>query len=638
MKNSSVIFNDFLPFVAVTTTPQGLKILKSFANNPQITLLLPEKLRENNSVAGEFYQDSLKNKIQEIWHQNKAFVFCLATGAVVRLISPLLTDKNEDPAIVVIDPEGKYVISLCGGHTGGADQLTCLIASYLNATPILTGASNALEIPAIDVLGLPYGWKKGTGDWNGVSGAVARGETVEIVQEAGSTLWQYHLPPKHSFYGLKNGFTDVKEENRLSQAKIWISKSKRDFSEDVTIPQVQWHPRVLWVGIGCERNTPKTLIESGLRDIFEQYGLAFEAIAGIATIDLKQDEVGILELCEEYNFPLKTFNAEELKNIDVPNPSNIVKKEVGTPSVAEACAICAVEQISQLFSESENDQKDYSLIIPKQIIKKEGEKGALTIAIAQSTIEYTANQGNLFLVGIGPGSLAQMTIAAKTAIMKADAIIGYSLYLNLINPLTRPGQIIEHSPITQEKQRAKRAIALAQWGLTVAVISSGDCGIYGMGGLVLEALKNDGWDGKNPQVQIFPGITALQAVASRVGTPLMHDFCAISLSDLLNPWETIEKRLNAAAQGDFITSLYNPRSEKRREQIVKAREIFLQFRDGNTPVAIVKSAYREDEEITLTTLEKMLDFPIDMLTMVMIGNSTTYYYENWMITPRSFPC
>jgi cobalt-precorrin 5A hydrolase/precorrin-3B C17-methyltransferase len=229
-----------------------------------------------------------------------------------------------------------------------------------------------------------------------------------------------------------------------------------------------------------------------------------------------------------------------------------------------------------------------------------------------------------------------MTPAAQTAISEADVVVGYTLYIDLIKSLLRPGQIVQSLPITQERHRAEVAIGFAKWGLTVAVVSSGDAGIYGMAGLVLEQLRDRGWDGKTPGVQVFPGISALQAAASRVGTPLMHDFCAISLSDLLTPWETIEKRLKAAGEADFIVALYNPRSRNRIQHIAIARDIFLQFRSPETPVAIVRSAYREDESITLTTLDKMLDEPIDMLSTVLIGNQSTDLYENWMITPRGY--
>jgi cobalt-precorrin 5A hydrolase / precorrin-3B C17-methyltransferase len=276
------------------------------------------------------------------------------------------------------------------------------------------------------------------------------------------------------------------------------------------------------------------------------------------------------------------------------------------------------------------------LLVSKQIMRLEGQPGAVTVAIAVAEQEYTGRTGKLLLIGTGPGSLDQMTPAAQSAIAIADVVIGYTLYMELISPLFHPGQIIESLPITQERQRAKRAIDLANWGLTVAVISSGDCGIYGMAGLVLEELSLQGWDGKIPGVQVFPGITALQSAASRVGAPLMHDFCAISLSDLLTPWEVIEKRLKAAAMADFVIALYNPRSQNRIQQLVQAQQIFLQHRDGNTPVAIARSVYRENEEIMVSTLDKLLDLPIDMLTVVIIGNQSTRNHADWMITPRGY--
>ncbi|PSB51584.1 precorrin-3B C(17)-methyltransferase, partial [Chroococcidiopsis cubana CCALA 043] len=334
-----------------------------------------------------------------------------------------------------------------------------------------------------------------------------------------------------------------------------------------------------------------------------------------------------------YDFPLRTFPAEILSAISVPNPSSVVEREVGTPSVAEAAALRAANSQNLLVTKqvfrSTADNLDAE-------INSQNLQGAVTIAIAQSEIEYTGRIGKLFLVGIGPGAIEQITPAAKSAIATADAVIGYSLYIELIAALLQPQQIIETLPITQERQRAQRAIELAQWGLTVAVVSSGDCGIYGMAGLVMEELQAGDWDGNTPQVQVFPGITALQAAAARVGTPLMHDFCAISLSDLLTPWQVIEKRLIAAAMADFVTAIYNPRSQSRVQQLQIARDIFLQYRAPNTPVAIVRAAYRQDEQIYLTTLEKLLDLPVDMLSTVLIGNSSTRTYANWIITPRGY--
>jgi cobalt-precorrin 5A hydrolase/precorrin-3B C17-methyltransferase len=659
----SQLFQDFQPLVAIATTPTGAQRLQPLCQTSGATIWVPESLNTLEQV--QVYTGSLKAHVASLWHTHRAFVFCLATGAVVRLIAPLLEDKSRDPAVVVVDEKGQFVISLCSGHQGRADQLARMVAHQLGATPVLTGASTGLGLPGVDILGVPFGWQRGEGDWTGVSAVVSRGEPVQVIQEAGSTLWQNHLPKGHPFYF---GFPEYPEytpseseiiesdqqANNLKshpplsplikggnqnpksiKARIWISPTQRRFSPESDFPKVQWHPRVLWVGIGCERGTSRELIEAAIEQVCRQNHLAEGAIAGIATIDIKADEVGLVELCRDRNWPLQTFPAQVLRSVNVPNPSAVVDKEVGTPSVAEAAAIVGAGLVPAL-SYGVGHLREVPLRLAKQIFKFVGQSGAVTVAIAQSEQEYTGRTGQLLLVGTGPGQFDQMTPAAQTAIAQADVVIGYSLYIDLIAPLLRPGQIVEALPITQERQRAQRAIELAQWGLTVAVVSSGDCGIYGMAGLVLEELRAQDWDGKTPGVQVFPGITALQAAASRVGAPLMHDFCAISLSDLLTPWEVIEKRLVAAAQADFVTALYNPRSRTRTEQIATATAIFLKYRDPMTPVAIVRSAYRQDEQITLTTMEKLLEAPIDMLTTVLIGNQSTRTHGDWMITPRGY--
>ena len=613
MPNSA--FSRFQPIALIGVTVTSIELLESLQQSTGGIVCTPSATA------------TLVQQVSQLWQDSQALVFCMAAGAVTRIIAPLLQDKTQDPAVIVIDAAGKYVISLCGGHQNEADLLTTLIAQQLSATPIITGSSSSLNLPAIDTLGIPFGWGKGQGNWTKVMAAVANNEAVEIIQDAGSHLWRSRLPSQH---GLT--ITDLREaddslDSPTPTARIWISAVVRKLSSELA--KVQWHPRVLWVGIGCERNTSFETIKKALLDTFEQQHLAVEAIAGIATIDIKEDESGLLQLCKEFNYPLRTFPAEMLAEISVPTPSEVVKQEVGTPSVAEAAAIFAGMTVN-----SPDSKKNSRLLVKKQIHK--AQKGAVTVAVAISDTEYTGREGKLYLVGTGPGNLEQITPAAKTAITEADVVIGYSLYVDLIRPLLRSNQIVESLPITKEKERGERAISLAQWGLTVAVISSGDCGIYGMAGLVLEQLQQADWDGITPEVAVFPGITALQAAASRVGAPLMHDFCAISLSDLLTPWETILKRITAAAKADFVTAIYNPKSQTRVEQIATAQKIFLEHRDKDTPVALVKSVYRQDEQVTITTLEKMLDNAIDMLTTVIIGNSNTKEHNNWMITPRGY--
>ena len=345
-------FSRFHPLAAIATNSQTAKILQSLCTTSiDCTLWIPETVGDVNHA--KYYNVSLSEHLNLVWDSHKAFVFCLATGAVVRLIAPLLKDKSSDPAVVVVDAQGDYVVSLCGGHQGGADLLAQLIAQQIGATPIITGAANGLGLPAIDTLGIPYGWHRGEGNWTEVMAVAARRETVQIIQEAGWDLWQKHLPQGHSFYF---GFSEL-QEDIIPKARIWISAAKRKFPPKSDLPKVQWHPRVLWVGIGCERGTATELIETAIRETCQQYHLATEAIAGIASIDLKRDEVGILNVCQNLNLPFKTFAAAELQQVEVPTPSEMVRQEVGTPSVAEAAAMIAADRDN--------------LLVAKQIYKQE---------------------------------------------------------------------------------------------------------------------------------------------------------------------------------------------------------------------------------------------------------------------------
>ena len=615
---------------AIATTPAGINQLIPWCQASGAELWLSESLYPSvaarlTGLKHHVYQTSLRQALSSAWSDYDGLVFCLAAGAVVRLIAPLLADKATDPAVVVLDEQSQFVLSLCGGHQAGGDRLAQTIAACLGATPVLTGAANRLQMPGVDTWGIPFGWLRGSGDWTGVSAAIAAEKPIQVIQEAGSSLWQTALPADHPLQLGWPEFTAERQEIRPEPAaRVWISPAQRRFAQQSSLPKVQWHPRVLWLGIGCERGTSQRLIETAIAQVCQKNHLAEAAIAGVGTLDLKADEVGLVQLCRDRGWPLRCFSAESLRQVDVPTPSEVVAAAVGTPSVAEAAALLAAGQTAA------------ALRVSKQVVRQDGQPGAVTVAIAQAEQEYTGRTGQLWLVGTGPGSLDQITPAAKGAIAQADVVIGYGLYVDLIKPLLHPGQIVEALPITQERQRAERAIALAQWGLTVAVISSGDCGIYGMAGLVLEMLQTEDLAELAQQVQVFPGITALQAAASRVGAPLMHDFCAISLSNLLTPWPVIEKRLQAAAAADFVVALYNPKSQKRTEQIAIAQQIFRQHRDSNTPVALVRSVYRTDESITLTTLDEFLQHPIDMLTTVLIGNQSSQRYGPWIVTPRGY--
>jgi len=613
------LFEPFQPIAAIATTQPAAQLFTALCPQIGAELHLPASLAASFQQPGfqlptQVFAEPLKDYVPKLWQSSQTLIFGLATGAVVRLIAPLLTDKSQDPAVIVIDPLGQFVMSLCGGHQGGGDRLTRLIAQLIAGTPIVTGASQAVGLLPLDIFGETYGWQKGPGDWTRVSAIAANGQRLQVRQTAGSQFWSQALTPDSAW--------SLAPEESNPQAYLDIGVHPPEKTES-NIPQVQWYPRVLWVGIGCVRGTPKALMAQALTQVCQTFNLATEAIAGLASIEIKADEEGLVALAEEWALPLQFYRAEQFREVDVPQASPRVEQEVGTPSVAEAAALLAARHYGEA-----------QLIVPKQILKPAGY--GITVAIDLAEREYLGHTGQLWLVGLGPGALEQMTPAARVAIVQADVIVGYSLYLAFIQSLKRPEQVIEAFPITQERERCQRAIALAQWGLKVAVISSGDCGIYAMAGLVLEELQKLGWDGQTPRVEVLPGITALQAAAARVGAPLMHDFCAISLSDLLTPRDTILQRLTAAAQADFVTALYNPQSQKRTELIQEAQRIFLSHRDPQTPVAIARSVYREEESIIKTTLAAMLTFPIDMLTVVIIGNTTTYLYQDWLITPRGY--
>ncbi|WP_298271528.1 cobyric acid synthase [Geobacter sp.] len=239
----------------------------------------------------------------------------------------------------------------------------------------------------------------------------------------------------------------------------------------------------------------------------------------------------------------------------------------------------------------------------------------------------------LYVVGIGPGDLDHMTFQANEALDAAQVVVGYRTYLELIQPLIAGKEIVS-SGMMREVERCREALDIAASGKTVALVSSGDAGIYGMAGLALELAAEMA---APPEVVVVPGVSAVQAAASVLGAPLMHDFAVISLSDLLTPWDLIERRLVAAAAADFVVALYNPRSKGRVTQIEEARSIFLAARPSETPVGIVRNALREGEERFVTTLGRMLETPIDMFSLVIVGNSSTFVdREGRMVTPRGY--
>ena len=238
----------------------------------------------------------------------------------------------------------------------------------------------------------------------------------------------------------------------------------------------------------------------------------------------------------------------------------------------------------------------------------------------------------IYIIGIGPGSKELMTNQAMQAIEDSEVIVGYKTYINLITDLIEGKELVQNG-MRQEIDRCKEAIKIAKTGKKVAVISSGDSGIYGMAGLILELIVENNDD---IEVKVVPGVTASIGAAAVLGAPIMHDFCHISLSDLLTPWETIEKRLRLAADADFIICLYNPRSKGRSEHLSRAFEIMSEFKGKDTAVGIVKDVGRDKQEKIVCTIDTMDFEKVDMTTMVIIGNKSTFIKDDLMITPRGY--
>ena len=238
----------------------------------------------------------------------------------------------------------------------------------------------------------------------------------------------------------------------------------------------------------------------------------------------------------------------------------------------------------------------------------------------------------IYVIGIGPGSRDLMTQEAIAAMEDAEVIVGYKTYIKLVEDFIKDKEVVQNG-MRKEVDRCQDAIDIAKTGKKVAVISSGDAGIYGMAGLILELITKQNLD---IPVKVVPGVTASIGAASVLGAPIMHDFCHISLSDLMTPWEVIEKRLRLAAEADFVICLYNPRSKGRSEHLAKAFKIMGEFKDDSTPVGIVKDVGRADQEKFICTFDTMDFERVDMTTMVIIGNKSTYIKDDLMITPRGY--
>ena len=532
------------------------------------------------------YDEKPKDALQRAWKECDGIVIFLAVSAAVRLATPLLEDKRSDPGVVCVDDAGRFAVALVGGHGGGANALAHSVADTLGATPVVTTGSDAVGVPALDSLGAKLGFTlEESSDLAAVAAAIISGEPVRLVSER---HWPLGPLPEN-----------VVRAEEPRPPMIFISESL----VYVPPPAVVYRPPSLIVGVGCSRGVSVGEILDLICSSFAGAMLSDKSIAGLASIEAKSDEAGLLEAAEELGVPPRFYAAEELSATAPPNPSPAVDDAVGTPSVAEASVLASGAEL---------------------LVEKQKSKNA-TVAVGRLPV-----RGRLFLVSLGPGDDALIPPLAREAIAASELVVGLGQYVDRIRYLLRPGTRVSTLPLGTEIERAKQALDEARAGGSVALVSGGDVGVYAMASPTLE------FAGEDVDVTVVPGVTAAQAAASLLGSPLGHDHCSISLSNLLTPWEVIQERVRAAAEADFVVSLYNPRSKGRDWQLGKVREILLEHRSPDTPVGIVKDAYREEQKVVLTELGSLRSEDVDMLTIVIIGNSQTKARAGRMVTPRGY--
>ena len=363
-------------------------------------------------------------------------------------------------------------------------------------------------------------------------------------------------------------------------------------------------PPSLAVGVGASRGVSAAEVLGLIDATLAGAGLSPLSVAGLATVDAKADEPGLTEAAALRGWTLTTYPAGVLAAVDVPNPSAAALAAVGTPSVAEAAALTRGDVLVA---------------------------GKHKSAMATAAVARIRPRGRLALVGLGPGARDLLPPRAVTELRRASVVAGLDQYLDQVRDLLRPGTRVLASGLGDEEERARIAVAETQRGCAVALVGSGDAGVYSMASPALSLAGGD------IDVVTVPGITANLAAAALLGAPLGHDHAVISLSDLNTPWPVIERRVRAAAEGDFVVTFYNPRSRARDWQLRAALDLLGAHRPASTPAAIVRNANRPGQLITVTTLGKLDTAAVDMLSLVLVGGSTTQMVAGRMVTPRGYP-
>ena len=574
----------------VVLGPKGLALaetLKPILPGAEIHGL---KGRVNGAGGADVAFADVASHIRGLFQQGRPIVGLCAAGILIRALAGVLTDKRNEPAVVALASDGSTAVPLLGGHRG-ANRLALVIAEATGGHACGTTAGDvglglALDDP-------PPGWRVANPEAvKEITALLLAGDPVGLEVEAGDADW-------------------ITESAAAFKDEAPVSIRVTDKAVDHPGKDLVLHPAVLALGVGCERGTGADELIALAGDTLANAGLAAAAVASVVSLARKADAEAVHALADHLGVPARFFTAAELE-AEAPrlaNPSDVVFAEVGCHGVAEGAALAAAGP-GGVFA----------------VEKRKSARATCAVARAPGLIdpEMTGEpRGKLTVVGIGPGAPAWRTTEATKALRSASDVVGYRLYLELADDLIK-GKRLHPSDLGAEEERVRQALELASEGRDVALVSSGDAGIYALAALVYELLDREDRAGWNRlAVSVTPGISAMQAAAARIGAPLGHDFCAISLSDLLTPWEDIVRRLEAAAEGDFVVALYNPVSKRRRKQLIEARDILLSRRPRSTPVVLARNLGRDGETITVIALSELDPERVDMLTLVLVGSSRT---------------
>ncbi len=528
-----------------------------------------------------------------------------AAGILIRAVAPLLSDKRAEPPLLAVSDDGATIVPLLGGHRG-ANRLAARIAAATGARAAITTAGETALGLALDAP--PPGHR--------LANPEDAKAAMAAILAAGGTV----RPGAQALFALPTAPD--------AQISITVTEGPAAPGPDHLV----YHPQRHALGLGCARGADPQDLAALAEATLAEAGIAPGAIAAIGTLDLKADEPAILVLARRWGLPIRHFAAAELDALTprLATPSDVVFAEVGTHGVAEAAALALAGPGGTLA-----------------VTKRKSATATCALAVAPAPLAalHGRPRGRVSLIGIGPGQAAWRTPEASRLIAQADELVGYGLYIDLLGPLAH-GKPRRDFPLGGEEARCRHALEEAASGRDIALICSGDAGIYAMGALVWELIdRGTGTGGvsdaaRRVEVVSSPGVSALQAAAARAGAPLGHDFCAISLSDLLTPRQDILKRIHAAAAGDFVIAFYNPVSRTRRTLLAEARDILLAHRPAATPVLLAASLGRPEELLRFRRLDALSVDEVDMLTTVLVGSSHSKLVQTGegprMYTPRGY--